>query len=155
MTLRLASCAVCLVVIGLSGCGDGRPARTPVSGKVTYNGAGIEGAAVVFVSSEGEPTPTATATTDAAGMFQLSTFEAKDGAVPGSYNVGIVKKKQTGGNTMTEEEEHDAVNAGEEIVYEEPTIEYLTPEKYSTATTSGLTADVTSGENNFVFDLVD
>ncbi len=145
-------CVLLVSVIAVCGCGDSLPDRVPVSGKVTYNGAAVEGAAVVFVPVEGGPA--ATATTDAVGQFKLSTFEAHDGAVPGSYTISIAKTKQTGGKVMTADEEHEAVLAGKEI--QPPTFEDLVPTRYKSSSTSGLAEDVTEdGENIFTFELTD
>ena len=87
--------------LGLAGCGEDpgvtdRPATVPVSGVVTLGGNPVEGATVTFHA--GVPAPGQTAQgnsavgqTDAEGRFQLKTFEANDGAVPGEYVVTISK----------------------------------------------------------------
>jgi hypothetical protein len=118
---------------------------------VTYNGEPVEGATVVFgAASEGAQT--ATGITDSAGKFTLTTFEKGDGAVPGSYTVAISKTETTGG--MSAEEEHAAMEAGEEVE-EAETIQRL-PEKYLDGPTSGLTAEVPAdGPKDFTFELTD
>src|SRR5688572_26246860 len=83
---------VAMAAAALVGCGgvkDGRPERASVSGKVLRMGQPVAGATVVF-----EPvgsTPAASGETDAAGRFQLTTFDANDGAVAGEYKVSVRK----------------------------------------------------------------
>src|SRR5690349_11000881 len=82
----------CLVgACAFNGCGkhDDRPGRVPVTGTVLRAGQPVAEATVIF-----EPvgsTPAATGTTDAAGRFVLSTFDAADGAAPGEYKVAVRK----------------------------------------------------------------
>jgi hypothetical protein len=134
-----------------------RPATYPVTGQVTLNGEPVDGATVTFVpSGEGQA---ASAVTDASGNYALSTFGADDGAVPGQYNVKIVKYPGSepaaagaGGeytDEMYQEGYGGAADTGEEAA--EP--ENLLPEKYADASTSGLTATVQEGDNNFDFAL--
>ena len=88
-----------VATIGLiTGCGGGggadRPDRTPVSGTVTFAGAPVADAIVVFspaVEGEGRG---ATGITDADGNFVLGTYERSDGAVPGDYVVLVSKLGQ-------------------------------------------------------------
>jgi hypothetical protein len=147
--IQLLSCL--LIIAAMHGCGPSQPSTTKVTGTVTYNGEPVEGATVVFgAASEGGRA--ATGVTDSAGKFTLTTFEQGDGAVPGSYTVAISKTETIGG--MSAEEEHAAMEAGEEVE-EAETIQHL-PEKYLNGPTSGLTAEVTAdGRNDFTFELTD
>jgi hypothetical protein len=144
--------ALCfLAILAICGCGPTNPSTTPVTGTVTYNGSPVEGATVAFTPTS-DAGHVATGVTDSAGKFALTTFEKGDGAVVGSYTVAISKTETTGG--MTADEEHEAVNAGQEVK-EAETIQYL-PAKYSNAATSGLTAEFTEGgSNDFTFPLTD
>ena len=73
----------------LVGCNSASVSGTvPVGGKVTYKGAPVEGAIITFVP-EGKGR-TATATTDAGGVFSLTTVDAS-GAMPGKYKVTVDK----------------------------------------------------------------
>jgi hypothetical protein len=75
---------VTLFVLALAGCG----AKTsPVEGVVTLDGKPLAGAAIQFVpQGQGRD---ATATTDTNGAFAMSTFQPRDGVLPGSYKVVI------------------------------------------------------------------
>lgn len=76
-------------VLGCSGEVDDRPTVFPVTGIVTYKGKPVAGALVTF-SSEKSPRP-ANATTNGDGKYWLTTFNLKDGAVPGEHQVTITK----------------------------------------------------------------
>jgi hypothetical protein len=94
ITYRLA---VLLVVAALPsiGCGGSdRPTTIETSGIVTYKGAPVEGAQVMFTSPAARP---ATAMTDAEGRFELTTFATGDGAVEGKHRVTITKTERVSG----------------------------------------------------------
>lgn len=79
-----------LTVLGAAGCGnasDGPPeqATVPVSGVLTYRGKPVPNATVTFLAVDG--TVSSFGTTDAAGVFTLSTYGNQDGAPPGKYKV--------------------------------------------------------------------
>lgn len=87
--------SLCVVV---AGCGQGRKFKTvSVSGKITFGGAPVEGANVVFnpPAKVGEVPHPAAGTTDAQGNYKLSTFESVtkpvEGAIPGTYTVTVTK----------------------------------------------------------------
>lgn len=67
--------------------------RQPVykaHGVVILDGQPLEGAQVVFHSSD--PEMTATGRTDATGKFQLTTYEEGDGFIVGTHGVSISKR---------------------------------------------------------------
>ncbi|MHB8898426.1 MAG: carboxypeptidase-like regulatory domain-containing protein [Thermoguttaceae bacterium] len=103
----------------LSGCGPKHPETFPVTGTVTLDGQPVAGAAVVFTPESGEQ---ATATTDGSGQFELSTFELRDGAVPGKHRVTVAKTEVEPG--------------------EEEQVVFVVPREYGNATTSPLTCEV-------------
>jgi hypothetical protein len=74
------------VLLCTLGCG-GRPATVPVQGVVRLDGQPLKRAAVQFVPEDSGRD--ATATTDQDGRFVLSTFEPRDGAMPGNYKVVV------------------------------------------------------------------
>jgi hypothetical protein len=90
---NLNRCLALAVLVVISGCGGGtaedRPAVAPVSGTVMYNGSPVVGATVSFWA-EGAPRA-ASGVTDSAGKFQLSMFEANDGAIPGENKITVTK----------------------------------------------------------------
>ncbi len=75
-----------LVLLAIVGCKE-KSGTVPVQGIVKLDGQPLKDAAVQFVpQGTGRD---ATATTDANGKFVMSTFEPRDGAMPGSYKVVI------------------------------------------------------------------
>ncbi|MEX2171410.1 MAG: hypothetical protein WD851_18975 [Pirellulales bacterium] len=92
---RQAAKAV-LVVLCLSisgGCGDGRPERIHVTGRVTFDGGDCPSdGRLIF--SPGEPAPgfpmrPGIATFDTDGEFEATTWTEGDGLMPGTYRVGV------------------------------------------------------------------
>jgi hypothetical protein len=90
MGLRTRGVALAaLLVAALAGCGG--KGITPVRGVVTLEGQPVAGATVLFMpedENEGHP---ATGFTSSDGTFQLMTYKANDGALPGTYHVLIRK----------------------------------------------------------------
>jgi hypothetical protein len=82
---------VFVLVIG-SGCG-GKDRPVKVIGVVTLDGNPVGNASVTFSPVEEKGTP-ATALTDSAGNFRLSTV-TEEGALPGEYKVVVVKYPET------------------------------------------------------------
>lgn len=124
-----------------------RPATYDVTGIVTHNGQPVEGATVSF-----QPTGTGTAAigkTDASGKYTLTTFASGDGALPGEYQVKIVKLDVKIAETVDEDSEgYEAPAEGETVAAPEN----LLPESYADPATSGLTATVTEDESQNTFD---
>ena len=89
---RLPPVAICVVsLLMVCGCGGGdRPDTIATSGIVTYQGKPVEGAQVMFTSEVARP---ASATTDGAGRFELTTFRSGDGAVASEYCITITKSE--------------------------------------------------------------
>lgn len=149
------------VLLGLDGCGSGRPKTVRVTGTVTLDGKPIEGANVTFYPETGEQPSTgtspkdkkaltgsrpATGTTDKEGQFTLKTFEEGDGALPGHYKVAIIKKEVTGFLA-----DKDGLSGG--IAPEGVKEKWIIPQKYSDPKTSGLTAEVKPGMTPLEFKL--
>ena len=159
-----AAVAAVLLMVALPGCGgddsgaENRPQTVPAGGTVTYKGQPVEGATVTFVPNvpfvpgETSDVKSATAQTDAEGKFQLTTFEAGDGAVPGEYKVTVVKREQVATGTGVDQDDpgYDP-NAPEP-----PAPKHLLPEKYSAPASTPLTQTVAEGaENQFPLELTD
>lgn len=154
-----------VAIVGFAvGCGgSGRSASTePVTGTVTLNGTPVGGAVVAF-SPKDPGVSAAFGTTDATGKFVLTTVEPGDGAMVGSYAVTVTKTSAPAGAASgpsnfdpNSEESMDAAyaeyyasqNEGEDSLPKD-----LLPVKYKDPSTSGLTAEVTSGGGNFDFKL--
>lgn len=145
--------SVCLALLAcLVGCPGGGDADHPdtvsVTGTVTYNGSAVEGATVTF-SPTASGGSASIGTTDASGKFTLQSQWGTKGAVAGSYAVAISKTEVQGGAGDAEEAPADDNAPPAEIT------EHL-PEKYKSAQTSELTAEVKAdGDNDFKFDLTD
>lgn len=135
-----------LTLLGLlAGCGDDK-GLVSVFGTVTYKGQPLASGDISFVPEAGGQA--ATGQIDSGGGYRLGTFAPGDGAKPGKHRVQIVsrgpdkpipKKKQ--GKMM----EEDMQGSGDALI----------PQKYFSAETSGLTADVGSSGGRFDFELKD
>ncbi|HUT93605.1 MAG TPA: carboxypeptidase-like regulatory domain-containing protein [Thermoguttaceae bacterium] len=150
LILRGSVCLALLAcLVGCSGGGDAdHPKTVSVTGTVTYNGSGVEGAMVTFSPAEAGGFGSI-GTTDASGKFTLMSQWGAAGAVPGSYKVAISKTEVQGVEADVEEAQIDENAPPAQIT------EHL-PAKYKSAQTSQLTAEVKAdGENDFPFDLTD
>ncbi len=152
VTVGVGLIAVLTFVAGCSE--DSGPKSVKASGVVTYKGHPVAEANVSFLG-DGKVRP-AVAITDEQGEFVLTTSKSGDGAVPGMHAVTVVKtaepptKAASGAVSM-----EDAAKAAQETPEEAKTL-YLVPEKYSTASTSGLSFEVKDGsENRFEIKLED
>jgi hypothetical protein len=119
-----------------AGCNRGGLNLAPVEGVVTYQGAPLAEAAVMFKPAQG---PFAIGETDAEGKFTLMTAN-QDGALVGDHSVAICKSK-----TVTKHRPGAVMPAYE--------IKPLIPKKYFEASTSQLTASVKDDDNHFEFNL--
>ncbi|HBJ36612.1 MAG TPA: hypothetical protein DDZ51_18020 [Planctomycetaceae bacterium] len=134
-----------------SGTGDdNRPSRVKTSGTVTHNGQLVENATVLFSPADGKGYA-ATGLTDAKGRFQLTTFQARDGAVPGRYQVTISKFDMSTANPDLEDDlAIEMRQDSDKIVGPTP----LLPVQYAEIDTTPLAEEVTAGNpNEFSFEL--
>lgn len=150
--------AVCLASISVAifmGCrGSEWPPTYKSTGIVTLDGSPVERASITFHPRDGQ-TP-ANGTTDANGVYELSSFNAGDGAEPGSYGISIQKfpaiqiDSAPGGIPFDESMNTDA--PPDPSLDADPKNEL--PERYSTSEESGLSATVSAdGENVFNLEL--
>ena len=137
------------MILGCSG--RSGPETAPVTGKITLGGKPMAGAHVTF-TAEGAPRA-ALGTTDAQGVYQLTTFQPNDGAVLGKHTVTVTMPVK-GAPTMSAEKP-DAAYGAAMLQAAKGTAQRGTeiPAKYANPTTSGLTADVKRGKNECPFDL--
>lgn len=134
---------LCMLLCGITiGCGEAEEetAETaPVTGIVTYKGEPVESAVVTFIP-QGQGSNRGTDKTEANGRFSLTTFHARDGAIPGVHAV-TVQLMPEGGLPGQEVESTGATPIPK--VYEDPK---KTP----------LSLEVKAGEtNDFTIELVD
>ncbi|MFN9718410.1 MAG: carboxypeptidase-like regulatory domain-containing protein [Planctomycetota bacterium] len=138
------------------GCGGETVKRDPVykvRGVVTYKGKPVSGADVTFNCEE--KGRSAFGRTNDAGEYQLTTFANNDGAVAGKHTVAVSKipiPASTATLAATESEEYAPPGIGKSTDPVKPKSEI--PDKYATAATSGLVAQVNAdGENVYDFSL--
>jgi hypothetical protein len=110
------------------GCGDGRPSRVPVSGRVMIDGKPLAKAGVRFYPTGGR---SSSGRTDAEGRFVLTCFEPNDGALVGSHKVIVAAIEEISGNT----------------------VKWNAPKKYAQPDTSGLQATIGGATDDLKFDL--
>jgi hypothetical protein len=141
-----------VVGIAVVGCSkSGIKGLASVTGTVTQGGKPLEGATVTFVpTATGGDVKAATGTTDAQGVFKLTTLQPGDGAMPGEYNVTVSKLEVTG--KIFTQEEGNAYYQKYQKPPPIPASKNHVDLKYSHPINSGLTASVKKGEqNNFTF----
>lgn len=140
---------VLALIAGCAPTGPDRPKTYPVTGTVTYKGEPVADANLNFQHVDGSAY--SLAKTDASGKYELTTFEAGDGAVPGEYKVSISKFEAVASTgTENEDEYTPPEDAGDPAPSKS-----LLPDKYRDPEASGLTATITEGPNSFDFELTD
>jgi len=75
-----------ILTVAIGGCGKGD--TIPLRGTVTLDGRPLANASVSFLAQDPRGRD-ALGSTDADGVFRLSTFEPGDGALPGRYKVVV------------------------------------------------------------------
>lgn len=139
-------------LVGMAGCGPGGPALVPATGTVTLDGQPVD-AATVTLAPAGGGGGIASAITDAAGRFTLTTVVAGLGARPG-IEVGeyaVTVTKVTSATAAPASDDPGFVPAVPENAV--PKVTYLVPKGYGTAATSGLRATIAKGTNDLTFAL--
>ena len=143
--------AAILVLSVLSACGPSRPQTAPVTGKVTFRGNPLPEGTITFYPEIGR---SATGRIGPDGTYVLTTFDEGDGALVGKHTVTIeavrfAQRQQP----KSLEEEIAMARSGKK---EDPAAakpQRLVPQKYAEKSTSGLSAEVSSGKNSIDFDL--
>ena len=102
----------------LAGCGDGRPKRVAVSGRVLIDGKPLEAGFIRVVPQDGRA---ATGVIGPDGRFTLKTFDEDDGCMLGNHPLEVCGNKNLG----------------------ETAIQWFAPKKYANIATSGLKIEVT------------
>ncbi|HAH48311.1 MAG TPA: hypothetical protein DCM07_26385 [Planctomycetaceae bacterium] len=155
------------LTVGCSSNSPDTPETVPVAGSVSFQGKPLPGASVIFMNRDATSPQTGTlnSITDDSGKFELKSYfgarTVKNGAVPGTYKVTILKMVPPGEMTENEYEakvaEADRIVSGGGILTADqtpPELQQLIPRKYSDASLSQLEAKVMPNqENEFQFDL--
>ncbi|MDY0168420.1 MAG: hypothetical protein RBS80_17860 [Thermoguttaceae bacterium] len=132
---------VLLVTLAIAGCGGDQLSTAPVQGKVLYQGKPLQFGAVTFQPAAGPP---ASGAIQSDGTFRLSTYGRNDGAILGTHKVAV---------SCFDSQRPDAPPPDPNA---EPGLgKPLIPQKYLSADTSGLTAEVKSRNEPFEFQLTD
>ncbi len=149
-----------LSLLGLLGCGEpSGPSVEYVEGVVTLDGTPIEGVTVSFSPVKEDAGTPAVGTTDASGVFKLTAIQGGKvggGTAVGEYEVTFTKIKASGQSDVTKSSDP---NYGKSDTTQRPQAtqtEYIVPQKYGNADTSGFTVKVEKGTNKgdkFKFDL--
>ena len=124
--------AAMTIATGL-GCGDQGPNLVPVRGKVLLDGQPLKFGSVMTQPKAGRG---ANGTIQSDGSFELNSGR-EPGALVGTHQVAVVAYENVGSSSP--EAGHGKL---------------LTPQRYSNAESSGLTIEVTSGENNPIIELI-
>jgi hypothetical protein len=106
-----------IVLVTVSGCGDGRPMRVPVSGTVLIDGQPLSRGNIKFVPENGRPSA---GKIGQDGRFTLTCYDGADGAILGKHRVQV------------------AANRG----ISESKIEWFAPQKYADFRTSEIEVEI-------------
>jgi hypothetical protein len=131
MQFRLGDTLLLILVIVLffsGGCGDSRPKRVPVSGKILIDGEPLAYGSVTFVPDGGRQS---TGTLDKSGNFTLTCFESGDGALIGTHHVQVLA--------------NEVINT--------TTTKWHAPKKYADRRTSGLVQEIKDPTDSLVINL--
>lgn len=93
--------SLCLAIVAAGCSGGSKPTTIKVRGKVTYKNAPVTEGSVIFTPAKaaaGSPTRPAVAAIKPDGTYELASFGAGDGVVPGDYTVTV----RTGGDVSIE-----------------------------------------------------
>lgn len=135
---------ICFSIVFLgAGCsGPSQLETAPVKGTVTYKGKPLKFGNVSFRPEAGSPS---TGRIQEDGTFTLSTYGDGDGAIVGTNQVSITATERDAG-------QEKEVDPNTELTVSKS----LIPSKYTSFSTSELTAEVKAGDvNEFNFELKD
>lgn len=143
-------------LVFLCGCGPGFDG-VPVTGTVTFQQKGVEGATVTFIFDDGEGLD-ATAITDASGNFQMTTADVGkvfNGVLPGKYRV-TVRKYEAAPSSSSNGTASGLPDGISPPGQKHPASKQLLPVLYGSATKTPLDAVVEKGKkNHFEFHLTE
>ncbi|MDR0336060.1 MAG: DUF4198 domain-containing protein [Planctomycetaceae bacterium] len=142
-----------ILLINATGCSTGKSnfRVETVEGFVTLDGSPVAGVTVGFSPVDSNAGKPAVGRTDAQGKFVLTATQGGEfgkGTMIGKYFVSLSKETLSREPTAQE-----LANADKTGVMPEIPIVSIIPKKYNDPQTSGLTAEVVKGKNNFSFDL--
>ena len=136
--------------VSATGCNFG-PTMAPVTGKVTYQGKAVAEGTVTFYPVAGGRPSTGKIQSD--GTYELSSSEPGDGAVVGEYKVAIEARRVSNAPPAPKTFQEELAMEHKPQPQGNTRVEWLVPEEFSSAETSGLTATVEDKSNVINFDL--
>lgn len=136
---KAVSVGFAILLALVAGCDRSGLNLAPVEGVVTYNGAPLADAGVLFLPNDPRMGPPASGTTDADGKFILLTVN-RPGAAVGEHRIAISKE--------------ETIAIPQRRGFPLYQTKHFIPEKYGDPDTSELTATVADDDNHFEFKLV-
>jgi len=131
---RVVAAAAIVGLLGtLAGCGDGRLDVVPASGKVLLDGQPLTTGAIFVIPEQGRA---ASGTIGPDGRFTLTTYEEGDGCIPGTHPVQVVAQRTIGDSQS-----------------EDGYVEWIAPQRYAHAQTSGLSVTISEPTDSLVIEL--
>ncbi|MDO5554992.1 MAG: hypothetical protein Q4G68_14645 [Planctomycetia bacterium] len=88
----IGSLIVCMAVLCLTGCSEGKIVRTSVHGTVTIGGVPVESGRIIFLPESGTDSPSAGAVITN-GAYEI---DKSQGPAPGQYRVQVSATQKTG-----------------------------------------------------------
>jgi hypothetical protein len=142
----MVSRALCLLLLVFAlGCGS---RTSPVAGVVLLDGQPLVNASIQFVpDGSGRD---ATGTTNERGEFAMSTFEPRDGVVPGSYKV-VISPPLGEADATQYQSAGDAMSAA--ATKPRPAPKSTFPQQYTSAGQTPLTQQVPIGKPKLTLEL--
>jgi hypothetical protein len=130
---------VLLCVLSIIGCNRSPiPGLVPASGTILLDGQPIDGVSIVFTPQTGTTSDRIASTVSLEnGTFILNTL-GHSGALPGKYNVVLLKETLI--SKVSPEEEEKMLRDGE--IPPEPEHVYHIPKHYQSAATSGIVIEI-------------
>jgi len=126
--LRRSAYLALLGAAALCGCGEGRPERVAVSGRVLIDGRPLEHGFIRLIAPSDRPS---VAELGPDGRFELTCFADKDGAVLGTHQVTVTAVEVLGPQSQR----------------------WHAPKKYSSPSTSDLTATIDGPTDSLTIEL--
>ncbi len=121
-------CSFVPFILSLPGCGDGRPRRVPVSGRVMIDGKPL---AAGFVQVYPDTDRAAFGAIGPDGRFRLTTYDVNDGCVLGKHRLAVIGREDKSPGAVM----------------------WLAPKKYTDPRSSGLELEVTGPTDNVEIEL--
>lgn len=153
--MRILCLAALPVVISLLGCGGGAgkpddlPPLTPCTLTVMYQGSPLTDATVTLTPESGKWV--GVGQTDESGKVEVRTNGQFEGVPAGTYTVTVKKQEQPTGGSDPSSAEEDAAMAATKA----SAPKLLVPKKYTEASTSGLSVQVSDSPVDETLELTD